>query len=90
MKSKNGYEMIMKKTESSKSKYAEKVQELMEASCSITEGFQDLEIDTNVGIQCNLGADETEELKQKLQMLDSELRERNKELYKLREENNRI
>ena len=87
MKSKNGYEMTMKKTESSKSKYAEKVQELMEASCSITEGFQDLEIDTNVGIQCNLGADETEELKQKLQMLDSELRERNKELYKLREEN---
>ena len=87
MKSKNGYEMTMKKTESSKSKYAEKSQEPMEASCSITEGFQDLEIDTNVGIQCNLGADETEELKQKLQMLDSELRERNKELYKLREEN---
>ena len=46
MKIKNRYERIMKKRGSSKSKYGEKSQEPIEASCSITEGFQDLEINT--------------------------------------------
>ena len=45
---------------------------------------------SDVEVQCNLGDQKGEDLNAKIIMLDNELRERNKEIYKLKEENARL
>ena len=45
---------------------------------------------SDVEVQCNLGDQKGEDLNAKIIMLYNELRERNKEIYKLKEENARL